>query len=1584
MNNDMMIMDDTNSSSATPANVPVEAMPSTPSTSDQPNVSAGQTLKAVNALTLNQPPVYLRGPLTKPSVAKFFNYLRSKRDNHESYNWRTLVLPGILGTISMKLKVTQEVWTSWDLEVLEQKILDDLLDDTFAVNHFSVNQKVSKLLGLKLHYTWYHKSSVTNYVASFLEIVHTISGEELTAANYTVSSLIKRVIMSLKDEANASRSAPFIDMVCDLKLREASFQTYNSFLEALFEMQKRDEESFRLVAKRGVPLSVLKSIKPGPSTVDSSDKEEPLAKKPRFQSFVGVETKRGTSSNTSIARSQSCKGCGRNHSGLCRLSHHPNFNSSNSEWKDSEIGKRFAAKGMFTLPPREDIAGNRLPFKDKREKGTVGISCTIYNESTNQPPFPCISPDFISGRMIHEHQSVPVHLLLDTGSMQDNFVARKRLSIWQGLYTSLTCQRNVCSLHGCSDSTEAISCTIELLTEQNQIIYITITAIVVDFDIPFDIILGRPTIKEHDLNRYFPSHFQSMCEMKVDEVNDMDPHDKDAKDTKRSSKPCASAIFAVSQNDPNMGQNPESNIEVSGGGTVPLQSLFGDCIMEDDDEIPDTPDIRQLYQETKKSSSLSDTDRLETLFKQLTIEGSESLKLQLRHLITRYEDIFSTGLKPTPAHIQPLRLEVDADKWHRRINQGPPRPQSHLKMNDLQKDLHDLTEMGVITPSQAAHYSQVLLVPKQDKSWRLCIDYRRLNAVLTKFGWPLPLISEIMNRLGDSKSKYYAKLDATKGYYQCPLDPASAMFTAFITAFGIFVWSRVPMGISTAASHFHQQLAEVVLAGLLYFICELYMDDILVHGDSEKEFVERLETVFQRLRQFNITLNPVKCVLGIHQVEFLGHVVDENGITMSSEKIERLVNFPKPMTGRKLRSFLGLANYFRDHIRGLSMLMAPLNRALDHKKRESVISWTLEMDMAFEQIKTAIAECPKLMHMRSDLPIFLHTDASDHGIGAYLFQVETTETGSRELPLKFLSKALQSSQLRWSTPEKEAYAIFMACQKFAPVLQDRAFTLRTDHANLVYISNSGSAKVMRWKIALQEFQMVVEHIPGEKNTVADELSRIQWDENLQQELPTIAATTTSTSEATADDTIPEQYRRIIAKVHNAHTGHLGVQPTLRKIKSVLQEIKQGKVSAKGLNISTETIDKMFWPGMRQHVTRYIRSCPCCQKLAQQGTEHYVEPFHLNSWNPMESLSMDTIGPMPITPEGYSHVLVVVDNFTRFVELFALKGTTAEEAASCLLQHFGRYGLPFTVRSDNGPQFVNDTIRSFMDKLEIGHEFTTPYSHEENAIVERKNKEILRHLSAILYDRSMATVEWVKFLPFVQRITNAAKHSATGVSPAELLFGDNVTLDRGIFLPTSLRTDGQENERGLAQWVTEMCNRQQQLTEIAQKVQQEILEDRDRSYQREHGQRLQKEYDINSLVLVKNMSKKDKLLTPWLGPYRVVKQDGAQYQLQNLVTSKTTLVHVSRLKTFEGSGNPLVEAGKDKRQFVVESVVQVIPPPKGTAAKNYHFKIKWLGYDELEDLTIEPYDNVKRNAVVHRYWEEHGLQRLIPPEYRQAS
>ena len=141
----------------------------------------------------------------------------------------------------------------------------------------------------------------------------------------------------------------------------------------------------------------------------------------------------------------------------------------------------------------------------------------------------------------------------------------------------------------------------------------------------------------------------------------------------------------------------------------------------------------------------------------------------------------------------------------------------------------------------------------------------------------------------------------------------------------------------------------------------------------------------------------------------------------------------------------------------------------------------------------------------------------------------------------------------------------------------------------------------------------------------------------------------------------------------------------------------------------------------------------------------------------------------------------------------MKGTTAEEAAECLLQHFGRYGLPFSVRSDNGPQFVNETIKSFLDRLGVDHDLTTPYSHEENGIVERSNEEILRHLSAILYDRSMATSEWVKFIPFVQRIINASKHSATGVSPAELLFGDNATLDKGG-IPPNIPADRWSRER----------------------------------------------------------------------------------------------------------------------------------------------------------------------------------------------
>jgi hypothetical protein len=210
---------------------------------------------------------------------------------------------------------------------------------------------------------------------------------------------------------------------------------------------------------------------------------------------------------------------------------------------------------------------------------------------------------------------------------------------------------------------------------------------------------------------------------------------------------------------------------------------------------------------------------------------------------------------------------------------------------------------------------------------------------------------------------------------------------------------------------------------------------------------------------------------------------------MSQDKLNKVINFSKPVTFKDMKSFIGLVNHFREHVRGQSYLIRPLTTMIQHydksKARFLKLQWTEECDAAFRLICEAVAKCQKLFFMDNDAPVFLHTDASDYCVGAYLFQV----MNEQEQPIRFLSQALSGNMLRWDTFDKEGYAIFYAFQQLDYLLRDRFFTLRTDHRNLTYVNKAGSNRVYRWKCAFQEFDFNVEHILGKDNIAADILSR---------------------------------------------------------------------------------------------------------------------------------------------------------------------------------------------------------------------------------------------------------------------------------------------------------------------------------------------------------------------------------------------------------------------------------------------------------------------------------------------------------------
>jgi len=203
--------------------------------------------------------------------------------------------------------------------------------------------------------------------------------------------------------------------------------------------------------------------------------------------------------------------------------------------------------------------------------------------------------------------------------------------------------------------------------------------------------------------------------------------------------------------------------------------------------------------------------------------------------------------------------------------------------------------------------------------------------------------------------------------------------------------------------------------GLMMDICEVYLDDVIIHAPTEELLLQRLRMVLERFQEKGMTLNPQKCSLFVPKVEYCGHLLDEEGIHFERSKIDSILDFKTPETQQQLKAFLGLANWFRDHVNDHSRLVRPLHRMLTGYSKFKKLEWTQELLAIYEATKIAVHECPKLFLMDNISPIYIHTDASQYGMGAYLFQVRE----GKEIPIRFLSKSFDTRMSKWSTIQQE-------------------------------------------------------------------------------------------------------------------------------------------------------------------------------------------------------------------------------------------------------------------------------------------------------------------------------------------------------------------------------------------------------------------------------------------------------------------------------------------------------------------------------------------------------------------------------------
>jgi hypothetical protein len=394
------------------------------------------------------------------------------------------------------------------------------------------------------------------------------------------------------------------------------------------------------------------------------------------------------------------------------------------------------------------------------------------------------------------------------------------------------------------------------------------------------------------------------------------------------------------------------------------------------------------------------------------------------------------------------------------------------------------------------------------------------------------------------------------------------------------------------------------------------------------------------------------------------------------------------------------------------------------------------------------------------------------------------------------------------------------------------------------------------------------------------------------------------------------------------------------------------------------------PYAREYVRKFILKCPICQKSSQIKVPISTSPFVTSSYAPMRAWHIDTIGPLPESYNGNQHIIVIIDAFTRWVELYSVKSTGSEEAALVLIKQVGRYGCPCTIRSDKGTQYVNELISSLTTKLNLEHEQTMSYSKEENGLVERANKEVMRHLRAILMDQQIYD-RWEDYLPMVMRIINSKTHTVTGVSPAQLLYGHKIDLDRRILQPAHQM----ESEQTFHEWVNHMTKQQDKIIDIALQHQLEVNVEHMNSC----NDQLLTEFPDDSYVLLSYPTRPPtKLLMEWRGPFKVLSHHGSRYEIRNLVTMKSMEVHISRLKAFhydENKIDPRSIANQEAQVYDVKCIHKHIGNTKKVSTLK--FFVEWVGFPDHEDYTWIDWKELRTNIILHQYLVKVNLSKLIP-------
>ena len=751
-------------------------------------------------------------------------------------------------------------------------------------------------------------------------------------------------------------------------------------------------------------------------------------------------------------------------------------------------------------------------------------------------------------------------------------------------------------------------------------------------------------------------------------------------------------------------------------------------------------------------------------------------------IMTEFADVFKDEL----GLLKGIQANVTVDepaspRFHK------PRPVLFALKEKVEQQIDKQVEEGELIPVDKSEWAApIVVVHKKDGGIRICRDFKiSINPFLHPQIYPLPTPEEMFSTLANGES--YTKLDLARAYKQMEVKKECQSLLTINTHRGLFKYTRLPFGITTAPSLWQRAMAQVLsgLSGVVY-----YIDDILVTGRTREEHTANLRAVLQRIREHGLRLKKSKCQFFTKEMEFLGHNISPEGVKPTKSRVKGILEAPAPTNKQELQSFLGMLTYNAKFLPNMLHTLHPLNQLL---RKNTPWVWKTKQHKAFEAAKCLLSQDTALAHYDVKRALKLYCDASSYGLGACLVHVMNDNS---EKPVAYASRTLTKSEMAYAQIEREGLALVFGVRRFHQYLYGRSFVLVTDHRPLCKIFSSkesiptmAAARMQRWALTLSAYQYTIEHIKGTSNQCADCMSRLPMTKQSRdsaEKIHVIVQTDDLPVTATqiAKETLCDNQLSIVMKaIQHGHwptDSSVDVNPFYKRrhelsivdgcimwgtrvvVPKVFHEplLKELHCSHVGMSRMKSLARSYFWwLHLDSQIENLSRNCVECSAASRNPPKAPAHPWIVPQ-HPWQRIHVDH------AQFNRYLLFIAIDAYSKWPEVHIVPSTSAQATIDKLRMIFAIHGIPMTLVSDNGSPFQSAEFYKFMTANGIVHRHVPPYHPSTNGLAENMVKTVKQALSKCKITKE-ATIE-THIACFLASYRNT-RHSTTSRTPAELLF-----------------------------------------------------------------------------------------------------------------------------------------------------------------------------------------------------------------------